>query len=558
MKDSKTKATGLILAIVIFISCILPTGCNVNNEKDIDAIKEVTEQFISAFGSGDPHAVTDCVENGFSYHIINQDLKDILFKISSKTEILSFENIETDRKSGKAKAGVKISYIDISTFSNDMTRTKGFMNAEEYLEAVDGYASRQEMTLEMQYMYRKYEHQWVVKVTSADKYMELFEQPHFLNVIEYSSGDAEDEILNVFEQFAKGNFATSSYTLDIDRLRVFDGSFNSKVTEAIKEFGKAYFQYVIDHGITFEKGPDNPYKITVRGHVPSKEAMLEYISSDELYMEKAKTQIKWQFFIDGDEAWNNYFSGIYYYMAEHIKDMPSDDYSFEVTIDPWADELSLKVTGLGFFPLKYVDFYKESQLPEEGWTELSKAAAADLYKDGVINKEQYDSYVAAIEYGFDFDHNGRGQYQGDTYSRDWKGTDNYTNQAFSVVEEYPSAATGYFYGDSMPDRNGFIIHYSRHSGYINNVGYHVDGNSITFMYVLTYDKFSAGMEFSYDWNITGDGSMVSETYTVNEDGQRIVEITLTDISLEDGQSLELYLYSVKRQDVMSYVRLTQT
>ena len=558
MKTLKIKAARLILAALLLTAAVFQAGCYSNRKSDIEAVKEVTEKFITGFATGDIKKATEYAEAGFSYHIINQDESAILFKLASKTEIISFENVETNKKNGKARATVRLSYIDISSFSVDAVREKHYLNRNDYLEAADSYQDRQQIDIDLEYRFSKDERRWVVKVSSANKYMDLFEKPQYLNIVNVSVSDEEDLVKSLFDQFAEGNFTTAQYPLDTDLMNVFGAPVSSRNTEAVTEFAKAYFRYIKDHGIEFISDPSNPYKLTVKGHAPSKEAMLRFVSSDEMMMEKARTQIKWQFFIGGDEAWNDYYYGIYSQMAQKISDMPEEDYSLQVSVDPWDDELKIKLYGKGFFQLTFGYFYQDMQMPEEGRSDLIKKAAESLLSEGVITKEQYDSYLAAVDYGFDFENDGRGHYAGDTFKANWEGTAGYTNQAFSVVEEYPNYGAGYYYGDSMPDMNGRMIHYSRHTGYVNNVGYFVDGDSITFMFRLIYDDYKAGMEFDYEWNIVGDEDVVKKTYVVAEDGTRIVEITLTDVKLDKGQSIEMYLYSVERQNVMSYVRLTQT
>ena len=98
MKNIKDMAVGVILSTAMLFCAVLPAGCNSREEKDIEEIKDVTEQFVDAFGSGDITEIRNLVEEDFSFRIYDEENSSILFKIASKTEIESFERFEVDRK----------------------------------------------------------------------------------------------------------------------------------------------------------------------------------------------------------------------------------------------------------------------------------------------------------------------------------------------------------------------------------------------------------------------------------------------------------------------------
>ena len=100
MKNVKKRAVGLLLTAALLASALLPAGCKSRESKDIEQIKEVTEQFFEAYASGNTKDMEDLVDGDFSYNFYDddKDKAEVVFKVASKTEIEEFKSIEVDRK----------------------------------------------------------------------------------------------------------------------------------------------------------------------------------------------------------------------------------------------------------------------------------------------------------------------------------------------------------------------------------------------------------------------------------------------------------------------------
>ena len=209
MKNIKDMAVGIILSTAMLFYAVLPSGCNSNEAKDIEQIKDVTEQFVEAFGSGDLQEIRELTEEDFSYSIIDEENSSILLKIASKTEIKSYERVEIDRKDLTAKARIVISYIDTADFSKSMTNS--YMSEEDYMNEIASYKDRKSANLTLNYIFDEYEGRWILKEKSADKYMKLFDRPYYLRVVSLSPQEASEMFKDVIEELAEGQFVRPGF-----------------------------------------------------------------------------------------------------------------------------------------------------------------------------------------------------------------------------------------------------------------------------------------------------------------------------------------------------------
>ena len=83
MKNLKTKAVGLLVTTALLASAILPAACNARDAKDIEKVREISEQFIDAFSTGDRDALNEYVEEDYKYRIADNEYADILFAAAS-------------------------------------------------------------------------------------------------------------------------------------------------------------------------------------------------------------------------------------------------------------------------------------------------------------------------------------------------------------------------------------------------------------------------------------------------------------------------------------------
>ena len=562
MKHTTNRAAVILIAVALLFCAVIPAGCKANEEADTAAIEEVSQQFIEAFGTGDTEKVDELVDGDFEYKYVtdytSEEVAEILIKIASKTEITSIERIRINKEAKTAKAMLKLSYIDVYEFKSSLTTNN--LTLDDYLEEVDAYKDRQKMTLTMNFVYDEDEGQWLVKKASADKYMDKFNSPYYLNVVEMTADDAAKVIEDFFLNLADGELDQSICTLYPEDFSFIINEYEDDpaVDEAKIEFIKAYFGYMADNGITVtNEAYDYEYDFDVCGYVPSSEAILDYLASDEAMTELYMADIRSYFGLQDDYTiWTSYYSGIYYDLAKKIPDMPSEYYSIRVFYDPWYTEGNLSIYGDSMIQVSPDMVFWTGMATDEQSLAYCESAAQSLMLAGEITQDQYDEYVGQMTEAIT--EPATGYYGGDAYAVTWEGLDGYPNQAVNVVEEMPDWSDGsLIYGTSEPDANGICMHYSKQPTWLNTAGYYMDSD---YLYVLLkYDRsFDEGTILEYDWDIDGEAYIADETFVVEEDGQSTFVFSIPASEMQKYSIVEFRLWEEGHDHVIAYVKLTQT
>jgi len=562
MINAKNRAVGLLLTTALLASALLPTGCKTREARDIEQIKEVTEQFIETFASGNISEMEDLVDGDFSYNFYDddKDKAEIVLKAASKTEIEEYKSIEVDRKTLRAKARIKISYIDIYDFSRNSNNT--LMSKDDYLKLFNSYDDMKSANLSLNFVFDEDDGQWKLKESSADKYCKLFRYSMMLRLASMTADEAKAAFENIFPGLAKGELNQKYFKYDLDNVRVFDDweEDDQEINDAAMEFLKAYFGYIAEHGLKYNYGVDDPYHVTVTGSAPSREAVLDYFGSDEYVQEMYMALIRSEIASDTasqQEIWMQYYAGIYYDLAKQVPGLKYEEYEASFSVDP--SNTNPEIYSLsGLFPITLNDVYVANQITEEQRLKCYQKAVEALYFAGELPQAKYKEYMEEIERERRPDNNNQNNNNAFWNIADSVGSGKYENQAVGTYEYSPDWADGtLIYGASAVDDNGIYMHYSKEPGWLNTAGYNISDDGVTVMVKFDH-RFSKDTRLIYDWYIDGEHYGESISFNVDEDGTVDFEFTLPDVEIRKYGTCELRLWEADHSHVIAYVKLTKT
>ena len=560
MKSIKTKAVGILLTAAVFANLFLQTGCNTREAKDIQEIQSVTEQFVETYSSGNTRDMKDIVDGDFSYNfnVGNKDLAEVILSFASKAEVEEFKSVEVDRKELKAKARFRVSYLDMYEFFKGRSNT--YMSKADYLAEIDDYDDMSTANLTFNYVFDEDEGRWMIKKVSAEKYGDLYDSYWLINIASISAEEARAGFEGIITGLAQGKLDQPDYSFDLHDVRLFDEADfdNSCVNEAAAEFTKAYYAYIDDHGYSVDIPDDYPYRALISGSAPSKEAILDYVSSDEHVIELCMAVIRSQYNtvnMTGEDIWNQYYAGIYYDLAKQIPYMASDEYVVIFHVDPGKDDPKIFTDDM-VFPIYPDEADRAYHISDEQYLTCLQKAAESLFYAGEITQRQYDEILKEIENTRNEFNNQQGP-NGNNYIT-WEGTADCYNQAVNTYEYTPDWSDGTLvYGSSDVDRQGVYMFYSKEPGWLNTAGYNLSYNNINIL--LKYDHvFAKGTTLIYDWYVNGDKYGDSITFTVEEDGTTEFTLTMPDKEIPRYGTVELRLWEEGHGHVIAYVTLTQT
>ena len=559
MKTLKHKAVVTILTAAMLMTSLLPAGCAGRKNKDMVEIQRKAEEFIYRFATGDADTVKDLVDGRFDYQISYAKQHEIMLKIASKTEIDEIETVEVDRKAGKARLRTKISYISIREFGRDKDNQN--LTKEECLEKADSYEKRTTANFSFAFVLDD-EGEWKIKNSTADRYEDLFNHQYYLSVVALSKDQAKQECKSVFEKLARGEFNQQMFKFDLSEMGAFNtwGRSEPNIKDAMTEFAKAYFSFVVEHGITVEE-TDTPLQFKVTGYVPSKEALLSYYAGDEYAQESCMAEIRAE--IAGNDSkrqavWDDFIAGIYYDLAKQIPNLMGEEFSVILKVKAKGDAVDI-VSESPLFGITTDDIFACPKYDFNQEKAARKKAIQALFDAGELTRAQYDRYMSEFR-------NDGGNYPGRNTNNNnasngttsWQGTSKYPNQAVNVKEETPDWSDGnLIYGTSDPDKNGIRMHYSKEPGWLNTAGYNVSGNGITVL--VKFDrKFSKGTELEFDWDINGSTQKYGVPFVVPEDGMDEFEFSIPSKLVSAGNTAEFRLWETGHTHVIAYVKLTKT
>lgn len=558
MKNVLKKAVGLVITTALLMTTVFPTACMSREARDTEAIKYTATRFFEAFNETDSSIMEELVDGDFLSDYMTGPYVDIRIKLASETKIEEFKSIDINRDNNTARARLKISYIDVFKFSKTHT---GYKTSKEYLEELDSYSDREETNLTLNFTYDKDEDRWMIKKSSAEKYMELFDNVLFLNIASISKESADMLFSKVCPALADGQFDQPFFEFNLGSMRVFDDRVidDPMVLEAVEAFTQAYFGYIVDHGITIETADDDYlYSAVLTGTAPSKAEILEYFTSDEFLIESYMYTVRLDT-ATNPQKYNEYAAQmcaeIYYDLAKQIPSMNGEDYSVRLSIDPTVSDSKAYFDG-SIIPISDSDVYiVASQVSDDQMVRCYQKAVENLYLAGEITQEQYENLLSNINQikNANYDTN-------DTFvtTVSWEGTENHANQAVNVYEYIPEwSDKTFYYGKSEIDPNGIFMHYSKNPEWLDTAGYCIADDGITVMVRFNH-KFEIGTELAFDWYIGGDIYGTTEKYIVEEDGAYIFEFTIPVTSLDKYQECEFRLWEKGHSHVVAYVKLTQT
>ena len=559
MKTKKNKAVVVLMTAAVLLTAVLPTGCKSKEARISEELQNKTEEFIDVFASGDVGRVEDMVDGRFYYTISHAAKKDIMFKIASKTEVESYESIDIDIKEGKARIRTKLSYIDIFEFGRDNNNRN--ISVEECIANVDTYGNRSTTNFTFNFVLDD-DGDWKIRDTAAERYEDLFNHQYLLSVIALSKDQAKQECLSVFGKLARGEFSQLMFNYDIDEMGAFNtwGRSEKSIKDAMTEFAKAYFSFMVDHGITVEE-TNEPLQYRITGYVPSKDALLSYFASDEYAIESSMATIRAELAKNDtkrQEVWDNYIAGTYYDLAKQIPNLMGEEFSVVFNVKASGDDVKIEAEG-PLFGITTDDIFACPKYEYAQGQAARKKAIQALFDAGELTRAQYDMYMSEFR-------NDGGNYPGRDTGNDntsngttsWKGTSKYPNQAVNVKEETPEWSDGkIIYGTSDPDQNGINMLYSKEPGWLNTAGYNISDNGITIL--VKFDrKFAKGTEIEFDWDVNGSTQQYGVPKVVIKDGTDELEFSFTTKLVSAGNTAEFRLWEKGHAHVIAYVKLTKT
>lgn len=570
MKKSGNRAVGLLLTTVMLLGFLLPSGCLNFRSGDPEQIEMLVNYFIEDFAEGDADGVEFLVEEGFECDFKTGPKEEVMLKMASRTEIREIVNIDVDNKAHEAKAKVKISYVnaeDIIFNYDNYGKTK-----EQYFELIDK-AVLQTKTLKFNFFYIPSEGKWIIAKESAEKYKALFDFASQVNMIMMSEYDASLLFDRAIDRFAEGDFDSPECPLDIYTIRYFDSCLTDDevVNEGAREYAKAYFKYIADHGYTIQIDSDNHYRAVLYGYAPSKNEILDYVSSDECveadYIVRMRLVSANRRDVQPDTLRSAIDADLYKNLAKKIPDMSPDNFQVDLRIvidyDLYSGktyerlEVSDENTGL-IIPIDWYEAEEALERTPEQEFRCREKACEDLLASGEIPQEKYDIYMLAIERDRYINSGGTVPEYEFIRNVEWEGTGEYVNQAVDVVEVLPDFSDGQLlYGESDYDGNGYYIFYSSEPGWLNTAGYYIDNDKVVVM--LKYDnKFAKGTTLVYDWYVDDEEVGDSVFFTVEEDDTDEFVFEIPNMQIGRYSKYEFRLWEEDHMHVIAYVSLSQT
>ncbi|MBR6987617.1 MAG: hypothetical protein IKH82_06070 [Clostridiales bacterium] len=570
MKKSGNRAVGLLLTTVMLLGFLLPSGCLNFRSGDPEQIEMLVNYFIEDFAEGDEDGVEFLVEEGFECDFKTGPKEEVMLKMASRTEIREIVNIDVDNKAHEAKAKVKISYVnaeDIIFNYDNYGKTK-----EQYFELIDK-AVLQTKTLKFNFFYIPSEGKWIIAKESAEKYKALFDFASQVNMIMMSEYDASLLFDRAIDRFAEGDFDSPECPLDIYTIRYFDSCLTDDevVNEGAREYAKAYFKYIADHGYTIHIDSDNHYRAVLYGYAPSKNEILDYVSSDECveadYIVRMRLVSANRRDVQPDTLRSAIDADLYKNLAKKIPDMSPDNFQVDLRIVIDYDlnsgktyerlEVSDENTGL-IIPIDWYEAEEALERTPEQEFRCREKACEDLLASGEISQEKYDIYMLAIERDRYINSGGTVPEYEFIRNVEWEGTGEYVNQAVDVVEVLPDFSDGQLlYGESDYDSNGYYIFYSSEPGWLNTAGYYIDNDKVVVM--LKYDnKFAKGTTLVYDWYVDDEEVGDSVFFTVEEDDTDEFVFEIPNMQIGRYSKYEFRLWEEDHMHVIAYVSLSQT
>ena len=559
MKINKNGISSLILAAAILMTALLPMGCSSKEAKIKAQLNDLAETFIADFASGDKDKMEDLVEGRFDYQISYAKQSKILLKIASKTEIDEIVSFEVDQKEGKARLRTKLSYIDIYEFGKDKENRN--ISIEECMANVDTYKNRSTTNYTFNFVLDD-DGNWKIRNVAAERYEELFNHQYVLSVIALSKEQAKQECKSVFEKLARGEFNQLMFTYDINEMGAFNtwGRSEQSINDAMSEFAKSYFSFIVEHGITVEE-TDNPLQYKITGYVPSKDALLSYFASDEYAIESSMATIRAELAKNDtkrQEVWDNYIAGTYYDLAKQIPNLLGEEFSVIFKVKAGDDNVVIAADG-PLFTITTDDIFACPKYEYAQGQAARKKAIQALFDAGELTRAQYDMYMSEYRNdGGNYPGRDTGNENASTGTTSWKGSSEFPNQAVKVKEETPEWSEGkIIYGTSDPDKNGISMLYSKQPGWLNTAGYNLSETGITVM--VKYDKkFAKGTELEFDWDINGSTQQYAVPFVVPEDGADEFFFTIPAKLVSAGDTAEFRLWEKGHAHVIAYVKLTKT
>ena len=559
MKINKNGISSLILAAAMLMTALLPMGCSSKEAKIKAQLNDLAETFIADFASGDKDKMEDLVEGRFDYQISYAKQSKILLKIASKTEIDEIVSFEVDQKEGKARLRTKLSYIDIYEFGKDKENRN--ISVEECMANVDTYKNRSTTNYTFNFVLDD-DGNWKIRNVAAERYEELFNHQYVLSVIALSKEQAKQECKSVFEKLARGEFNQLMFTYDINEMGAFNtwGRSEQSINDAMSEFAKSYFSFIVEHGITVEE-TDNPLQYKITGYVPSKDALLSYFASDEYAIESSMATIRAELAKNDtkrQEVWDNYIAGTYYDLAKQIPNLLGEEFSVIFKVKAGDDNVVIAADG-PLFTITTDDIFACPKYEYAQGQAARKKAIQALFDAGELTRAQYDMYMSEYRNdGGNYPGRDTGNENASTGTTSWKGSSEFPNQAVNVKEETPEWSEGkIIYGTSDPDKNGISMLYSKQPGWLNTAGYNLSETGITVM--VKYDKkFAKGTELEFDWDINGSTQQYAVPFVVPEDGADEFFFTIPAKLVSAGDTAEFRLWEKGHSHVIAYVKLTKT
>ena len=559
MKINKNGISSLILAAAMLMTALLPMGCSSKEAKIKAQLNDLAETFIADFASGDKDKMEDLVEGRFDYQISYAKQSKILLKIASKTEIDEIVSFEVDQKEGKARLRTKLSYIDIYEFGKDKENRN--ISVEECMANVDTYKNRSTTNYTFNFVLDD-DGNWKIRNVAAERYEELFNHQYVLSVIALSKEQAKQECKSVFEKLARGEFNQLMFTYDINEMGAFNtwGRSEQSINDAMSEFAKSYFSFIVEHGITVEE-TDNPLQYKITGYVPSKDALLSYFASDEYAIESSMATIRAELAKNDtkrQEVWDNYIAGTYYDLAKQIPNLLGEEFSVIFKVKAGDDNVVIAADG-PLFTITTDDIFACPKYEYAQGQAARKKAIQALFDAGELTRAQYDMYMSEYRNdGGNYPGRDTGNENASTGTTSWKGSSECPNQAVNVKEETPEWSEGkIIYGTSDPDKNGISMLYSKQPGWLNTAGYNLSETGITVM--VKYDKkFAKGTELEFDWDINGSTQQYAVPFVVPEDGADEFFFTIPAKLVSAGDTAEFRLWEKGHAHVIAYVKLTKT
>ncbi|MBR1797425.1 MAG: hypothetical protein IJ757_05380 [Clostridiales bacterium] len=546
------------IAVAVALSVVLAAGCAKNDDKDIEKLEQIPQEFLDALADEDYDELEQLVYGYSREQRNNPDnnyIRDFQLRAASLASIEDEGEVIIHRDDLTAEMDITVSYIDMDEFALYALSELQYSTLDEYLEALDRYEDRVEEEVPLEFVYDEEEDEWYLSRRSAGRISGLFTSSRLILIepVQISATEAR-EIFEATISELCGTGTAEAYTqVDIDVLRVYDNTSSrgqsAETYNAVRDFVRAYMTYVMEHD--HEIVESDPYYLSLEGVAPSADYLSSAICTDEFMTQYLINGLRYSYLgLSLDEMWDLQSILIYNTLTEAIASAPSEAYTLSGHVQPYPPDNYYSESVLTFYddiiPEPSIGIYEaEHGISQDQYMRCMEVAINALHDSGEMPDDMYDEMIS------EFTPENYGYVEDDTVS-----PSGHPNQALGVIEQTPEWSDGSLvYGYSNTDENGFWMFYSKQPGWLDTVGYYIDEEGIWI--TNYYDRpFAPGTELIVDWWIDDVQVVDTQIILVEAGEESAIEVYLPTDGFPSQGVYEMRLWESNHTHVIAYVTLT--